>query len=196
MGPTSAAVGAVSLIIFAIFGPQVPDARKDTRDACVALLSGFPKDDQAPPKPLYPTDTTGFTLEYFASGCYGNCPAFTLSISKETAVFEGHAYTRAKGKRTAKLSSQQFEAFLHAWYDGNFYAMREDYCNATCPDGTAIVVTDIPESSITLTTPTFKKRVYECFSTVNNQPRTPKPPEQYFQLSHQLWAFAKAQHWL
>ena len=194
MGPTPATLGVVSLIIFAIFGPQVPDAHKDTRDGCVALLSGFPKDDSTPLKPLYPTDTAGFTLEYSASGCYGNCPAFTLSISKGTAVFEGHAYTRASGKRTAKLSSQQFEAFLHALYDGNFYAMRDDYCSAHCPDGTAIFVTDI--ASITLTTPTFKKRVYECFFTLNNQSLTPKPPEQYFQLLHQLQAFAKAQHWL
>jgi len=74
--------------------------------------------------------------------------------------------------------------------------MRDDYCFARCPDGTVIIVTDIAESSITLTTPAFKKRVYECFSTVNGQPQTPKPPEQYFQLSRQLWAFAKAQHWL
>ena len=185
-----------SLVVFASFGPQVPVARRDVRDACIASLSGFPKEVPAPPKPLYPTDATGVALEYFASGCYGNCPAFTLTISKETAVFEGHAYVRAKGKRTAKLSSRQFETFLHAWYDGNFYAMRDDYCDVHCPDGTVILVTDIAASSITLTTPSFKKRVYECFSTVNNQPQTPKPPEQYFQLSHQLWVFAKAQHWL
>lgn len=196
MGRAPATLGVASLIIFAIFGPQVPDARNDTRDACVALLSGFPRDDAAQPKPLYPTDATGITLDYFASGCYGTCPAFTLTVSKETAVFEGRAFTRAKGKRTAKLSSQQFESFLHAWYDGNFYAMRDDYCSAQCPDGTVIVVTDVARSSVTLTTPTFKKRVYECFFTVNNQPRTPKPPEQYFQLLHQLQRFAKAQHWL
>jgi hypothetical protein len=59
-----------------------------------------------------------------------------------------------------------------------------------------IIVTDIPESSITLTAPTFTKLVYECFSSVNNQPQTPKPPEQYFELSRQMWAFAKAHHWL
>jgi Domain of unknown function (DUF6438) len=196
MGLMPATRGVVSLIIFAILGLQVPDASQDARDACVALLSGFPKDAPAPSKPEYPTDTTDFTLQYFASGCYGNCPAFTLTITKETVVFEGHAHVRAKGKRTAKLSSQQFETLLHAWYDGNFYAMRDDYCSARCPDGTVTVVTDIAESSITLTTPNFKKRVYECFFTMNNKAQTPKPPEQYFQLSHQLWAFAKSHRWL
>ena len=196
MRPVPTTIGAVSLIIVANLTPQSPVVHRDTRDACVASLSGFPKDTLTPAKPQYPTDMTGVTLEYFASGCYGNCPAFTLTIDKETAVFEGRAYVRAKGKRTAKLSSQQFETLLHAWYDGNFYAMRDDYCSVHCPDGTEIIVTDIPESSVTLTTPAFKKRVYQCFFGANGQPQTPKPPEQYFQLSRQLWEFAKARRWL
>ena len=196
MRPVPAMIGAASLIIFANLTPQSPATHRDTRDACVALLSGFPNDTPPTTKPQYPTNMAGVTLEYFASGCNGNCPAFTLTINNETAVFEGRAYVRAKGKRTAKLSSQQFETLLHAWYDGSFYAMRDDYCSATCPDGTVIIVTDIAGSSITLTTPAFKKRVYECFSTINGQPETPKPPEQYFQLSRQLLAFAKTQHWL
>src|SRR5277367_2988542 len=196
MRSVSTVIGAVSLIISANLAQQGPVAHHETRDACIASISGFPKDTLAPPKPQYPAEMTGVRLEYFASGCYGKCPAFTLTIAKETATFEGHAYVRANGKRTTKLSSQQFETFLRAWYDGNFYAMRDDYCSVHCSDGTVIIVTDIPESSITLTTPTFKKRVYQCFSSVNGNPQTPRPPEQYFELSRMIWAFAKAQHWL
>jgi hypothetical protein len=171
-------LGTVPLIVLLNWGQSSPDTRRIARDECIASLSGFPKDASLPSKPPYPIDMTGITLEYFASGCYGKCPAFTLTISKDIARFEGHAYVRAKGKRSAKLSQQQFETFLHAWYDGYLYAMRDNYCDVRCPDGTVIIVTDIPESSITLTTPTFTKRVYECFSRVNNQPQTPKPPEQ------------------
>jgi hypothetical protein len=191
-----ATFGAVALIVSANLGKQSPDGRRDAREECIASLSGFPKDVPLPPKPPFPTDLTGVTLVYFASGCLGECPAFTLTISKDIARFDGQAFVRAKGKRTAKLNQQQFETFLHAWYDGNFYAMRESYCDIKCPDGTMIVVTDIPESSITLITPTYTKRVYECFTTVDNKPETPKPPEQYFELSRQLRAFAKAQLWL
>jgi Domain of unknown function (DUF6438) len=196
MRPASATPLVVSLIVLANLGQSTPEVRKAARDSCIALLSGFPKDVPLPPKLPYPADLTGVTLEYFASGCYGNCPAFTLTISKDIAHFDGRAFVRAKGKRTSKLSQQQFETFLHAWYDGNFNAMRENYCDVHCPDGTAIIATDIPESSITLTTPTFTKRVFECFAAVNNQPETPKPPEPYFELSRQLRAFAKMQHWL
>ena len=196
MLPISSRLGAVAFIVLASLTPQSPVARRDAKAACVASLSGFPKDTPMPAKPEYPTDMAGITLEYFSSGCYGSCPAFTLTLNKETALFEGRAYVRAKGKRTAKLSSQQFETILHAWYDGSFYAMRDDYCSATCTDGTVIIVTDVAESSITLITPAFKKRVYECFSAIDGRPQTPKPPDQYFQLSRQLYAFAKAQHWL
>ena len=96
---------AVSLIILVTFGLHVPGTRQDTQDACVALLSGFPKDVPAPPKPQYPPEKTDITLEYFASGCYGNCPAFNLTISKDTAVFEGHAHVRAKGKEKGETQS-------------------------------------------------------------------------------------------
>jgi hypothetical protein len=193
---TPATLSAVSLIFLVTLGQSSNDSRRVAQDECIASLSGFPKDPSMLPKPPYPVEPKDVKLEYFASGCYGKCPAFTLAITKDVARFEGHAFVRAKGKRTSKLSQQQFETFLRAWYDGNFYAMRDNYCDVRCPDGTVTIVTDIPESSVTLITPTFTKRVYECFSTVNNQPQTPKPPEQYFELSRQLRAFAKAQHWL
>ena len=107
MRSVSTAIGAVSLIIFANLAQQGPVAHHETRDACIASLSGFPKDTLAPPKPQYPAEMTGVRLEYFASGCYGKCPAFTLTIAKGIATFDGHAYVRAKGKRTTKLNSQR-----------------------------------------------------------------------------------------
>ena len=182
--------------VFSSPGQSPGGTNQVSEDNCIALLSGFPKEGALAGAPPRPNDADLVTLTYFASGCYGNCPAFTLSISKGIAQFDGHAYVRAKGKRTAKLSQKQFQAFLDSWYDGKFYAMRDNYCDIHCPNGTQIVVTDIPESSITLTAPSITKRVYECFSTLNNQPRTPKPPEQYFKLTRQFWALAKAKRWL
>jgi Domain of unknown function (DUF6438) len=166
------------------------------RESCITALSGFPQDASTTSQPLYPSNLEGITLQYFASGCFGSCPAFTLTIGKDFAQFEGHAYVRAKGKRKAKVIQAQFERFLHLWFEGKFFAMRDDYCSIACPDGTRVVVTDIPESSITLTMPTLTKRVYECFTTIDGRPETPKPPDQYFELSRELVAFAKMQHWL
>jgi hypothetical protein len=165
-------------------------------DECTASLSGFPKETVSQPKPLYPAELGGVTLEYFASGCYVSCPAFTLTISKNIVRFKGRAYVRAKGEHRAKVSQQQFETFLRAWYDGEFYRMRDNYCDISCPDGSRMVVTDVPESSLRLISPGFTKRVYGCFSTNNDRQETPKPPDQYFELARLLRNFAKAHDWL
>ena len=193
---TAATLGVTSLMTLSSFSQSSTSARQDARKECIASLSGFRTDASLHSTPPYPADLNGITLEYIETGCYGSCPAFTLVISKDGARFDGHAYVRAKGKHTAKLSEEQFAAFLRAWYDGNFFAMRDDYCSVTCPDGTVIIVTDIAESSIKVTTPTFTKRVFQCFATTNGQLETPKPPEQYFELGRQLRVFAKSQRWL
>ena len=137
---------AVLLVAFASFGQSVQKHAQLYEMSASFHFQGFPEDVPLSPKPNYPSDLTDLTLEYFASGCHGTCPAFTLTIRKDVALFDGRAYLRAKGKRTAKVSPHQFSTFLHAWCEGNFYAMRDNYCDIRCPDGTIIVVTDIPES--------------------------------------------------
>lgn len=119
-----------------------------------------------------------------------------MTIRHDSVEFVGRAWVRRKGKHTAKITQQQFEAFVRAWFDGKFFAMRDNYCDAKCPDGTMIVVTDIPESSITFKNGTYEKRVYQCFTTIDGKPETPKPPDQYFELSRKLYEFAKSQRWL
>lgn len=191
-----ATLGAASLIVLSGFGQSSQAPQRNSADECIASLSGFPRETVSSQKPSYPEELGAVTLEYFASGCYGSCPAFTLTINKNNARFKGRAYVRAKGEHQAKVSQQQFETFLRAWYDGDFYRMRDNYCDISCPDGSTIVVTDIPESSIRLISPGFTKRVYECFSTNNDRWDSPKPPDQYFELARQLRNFAKAQNWL
>ena len=76
------------------------------------------------------------------------------------------------------------------------YAMRDDYCQPTCPDGTSTIITDVQETSIILSAPGYSKKAFECFTTIDGKPETPKPPEQYFLFSHQLVQVAKSKHWL
>jgi hypothetical protein len=175
---------------------QGNDDRRTSQERCIEQLSGFPANASAQPPTEYPADLKNITLEYFASGCYGQCPAFTLTIRKDSAEFVGRAWVRKKGKHTAKISQEQFEKFLHAWFDQRFFAMRDDYCRVACPDGTMQVVTDNLETSITLNTPSFKKEVYECFTTIDGKAETPRPPEPYFELARELLAFGKIKRWL
>lgn len=76
------------------------------------------------------------------------------------------------------------------------YAMRDDYCQPTCPDGTTTIITDVQDTSITLKSPSYSKRVFECFTTTDGKPDNPKPPQEYFELARHLAQFAKSNHWL
>jgi hypothetical protein len=126
----------------------------------------------------------------------GTCPSFALRIEKNKASWEGRAFVRKKGKAERQISDREFSEIVHAWLDAKMYAMRDDYCEPTCPDGTATIITDVQDTSIVLKTPSYSKKVLECFTTTNGKPDNPKPPEEYFQLSRRLVQFAKSNHWL
>ena len=166
------------------------------KESCVTALSTFSANPDTVKAPDIPRDLNGVTLEYSKSGCYGRCPAFTLRIQKDIATWEGHAYVKAKGKKHRKISSEKLAAFIRSWVDGKLYAMRDEYCNPRCPDGTVTIITDVQESSITLETPSLTKTISECFTTIDGKAQNPKPPEEYFRVSRELTQFAKEQGWL
>ena len=179
-------------------GPKTPrtEPAEDPMEACITKLSGFPGQLSNVEVPPYPANLDQVRLEYFESGCLGNCPVFTLTITKDAATFEGRSHVRAKGKRRAKITQQRFEDFLHAWYNARFFAMRDDYCSIQCPNGLTSVVLDTRESTITLKGPAYEKSVYQCFEAIGNKPLIPRPPDQYFEFTKMLRDFAKQKKWL
>jgi hypothetical protein len=170
-----------------------PEAR---HEICVATLSSFATDPSLTKPPDLPSDLDAVTIEYSSSGCYGNCPAFRLRIEKGKATWEGHAFVRKKGKAEKQISVRQFADLVEAWLAAKMYAMRDDYCLATCPDGTVIIITDVQSTAIAFKAQSYSKTVSECFTTANGKAQNPKPPEQYFDLSRQLILLARSNHWL
>jgi len=189
------AVALVAVLTGTISSQSKPDWQAQ-REACITALSSFAVDPSVAKPPQLPEDLEGLSIEYVSSGCYGNCPAFTLRVEKNKAAWDGHAFVRKKGKAEKQLSDRQFADIVRAWLDAKMYAMRDDYCEPTCPDGTSTIITDVQDTSITLKAPSYSKKVLECFTTLDGKPQTPKAPEQYFQLSRQLVQLAKSNHWL
>jgi hypothetical protein len=185
----------VAVLTATISGQSKPDWQT-RREACIAALSSFSVDPSVTQPPQLPNDLEGVPLEYFSSGCYGRCPAFKLRLEKNRASWEGHAFVKKKGKAERQISDQMFGKLVRAWLHAKMYAIRDAYCQPTCPDGTSTVVTDVQESSITLRAPSYSKKVFECFTTIDGKPETPKPPDEYFQISRQLVELAKSNHWL
>jgi hypothetical protein len=159
-------------------------------------LSSFAVDPKVTKPPDVPDDLEGVSIEYFASGCLGTCPSFTLHIEKDKAVWEGHAFVKKKGIAERHIPSHEFREIIQAWLDAKMYAMRDDYCEPICPDGTTTIITDVQDTSIVLKTPSYSKKVLECFTTTNGKPDNPRPPAEYSELSRRLLQFAKANRWL
>jgi len=185
----------VVLAVLPISGQSKPDSQKgqERRDACIATLSSFAVDPSNAKQPQFPDDLDGVTLEYSSSGCLGTCPAFTIRIENNRAVWEGHAFVRKKKKVERRISPEVLRGFMRAWLGDSFYAMRDEYCNPTCPDGTMILSTDLNETSISVKAPSYGKTVSQCSVRANIEP---KPPDQYFRLSNDLMKFAKSNGWL
>lgn len=184
-----------ALAIVPALAQSQPDWQKgqERRAACIATLSSFAVDPSMAKQPQFPDDLDGVTLEYSSSGCYGNCPAFKMRIENNRAVWEGRDFVRKKKRVEKRISPEVLRSFVRAWLDDSLYAMRDRYCNPTCPDGTNIMATDLNETSISLKAPSYAKTVSQCSVKANIEPR---PPDQYFRLSHDLMGFAKANGWL
>jgi len=185
----------VALVIVPVSGQSKPDWQKgqERRDACIASLSSFAVDPNTAKEPQFPSDFDEVALEFSSSGCYGNCPAFKMRIENNRAVWEGHAFVRKKKKIEKRISPEVLRRLVRAWLDDSIYAMRDEYCNPTCPDGTHIIATDFNETSISVKAPSYVKTVSQCSVKANIEP---KPPDQYFHLSHELMEFAKSNGWL
>jgi len=120
-----------------------------------------------------------------------------MRIENNRVVWVGYADVRQQKKSEKRISPRVLRRFLHAWLDDSIYAMRDKYCNPTCPDGTHIIVSDLNETSICVKAPSYVKTVSECYPHVSPEPKIePKPPDQYFRLSQDLMEFAKSNGWL
>ena len=115
-----------------------------------------------------------------------------MRIEKGRAVWEGHAFVRKKKRIVKVISPEVLNRLLRAWLDDGLYAMRDEYCNPKCPDGILIVVTDLNETEISLTTPSYTKKVSQC---AVNSPIEPRPPDQYYDLAKKMREFARANKW-
>ena len=119
-----------------------------------------------------------------------------MTIRGNQVIWEGRAFVKAQGERQTQIAPQQFRDLVAIWMDGKFYAMRDDYCSITCPNGMISVVTDVQDTRITLKTSSFNKAALECYTTINGKAETPKPPAAYFRLSQKLLEFARSKRWL
>lgn len=97
-----------------------------------------------------PDSKVSITLE--RSGCFGSCPAYSVTVSTDGIVFRGNAFVVATGAHTDAVDADAVRKLARSFAAANFYSMETSYAASVtdCPayklsisiDGSSKEVTD------------------------------------------------------
>jgi ankyrin repeat protein len=92
----------------------------------------LPKTHIAPPV-LKPDSKVSITLE--RSGCMGDCPGYTVTVSNQEILFDGGGNTVASGLQTDKISSDEVHKLAERFVAADFFSMWPTYSASVtdCP---------------------------------------------------------------
>lgn len=102
------------------------------------------------PPSVTPESQVSITLQ--RSRCYGQCPAYIVTISTDSIEFTGFANVGAKGKYTDKIAPSEVRKLAQKFVQGDFYSMKSGY---------SALVFDIPTYTLSITIDGHTKEVYD-----------------------------------
>lgn len=98
-------------------------------------------------------------VELQRTGCYGSCPAYTVTIKSDgSVIFEGKDHVQRKGRSKATVAPADWDLLVAVLNRSHFFALKGRY--STEEDGCTTVWTDSPALGITATRGAEKKRVW------------------------------------
>ena len=117
----------------------------------VALLSVSSAFSQnAPPdmSSLTAEQLRTLSIRFERTGCYGNCPAYTLTIHGNGQVeYEGLTNVKKTGKASGTIEDADLRAILSAFAKSDFYSVGENVSQSKC---TCRQCTDLPTIRIAI----------------------------------------------
>lgn len=102
-------------------------------------LERLPKTHVAAPA-VGPNSKVTITLE--RSGCFGACPAYSVTVSTDGIVFDGNGFVLAQGKHTDRVAADDVRRLARKFVAADFYSMDASYSAS---------VTDMPGYQLSLT---------------------------------------------
>jgi len=94
-------------------------------------------------------EVTRISLE--RTRCFGVCPVYTVTIHADGLVeFHGEMFVESVGDYTARIDPQAFRRLRDMSERIDFFSLDTEYRFGTGPDGTRIVVSDLPTRITTL----------------------------------------------
>ncbi len=121
------------------------------------------------------------TVELMRSGCYGSCPAYTVTVSTNGMEFEGHSYVVALGKHTATVKPKAVLALAQKFVAADFYSMDSHYQAS---------VTDMPMYALSITIDGRKKEVVDYVGAWEGMPAV------ITALEDEVDTFARTERWI
>ena len=91
--------------------------------------SFLPKSPQKTVSPFpEPSSPTNFSIRLSRSGCYGSCPAYSVTLHGDgTVTYKGSWYVSIEGEYTAHVSPEAVRQLLERFRNANFFSLKNEY---------------------------------------------------------------------
>ena len=114
------------------------------------------------PLPAYDASSVRITLE--RTGCFGSCPAYTVSIDGDGSIlFDGRSYVAETGRRRGTVDPAAVRALYDQFRIANFMSLDDRYVTD---------ITDNPTYTLTLETAGIRKTVVDYVGAKAGMPDT------------------------
>lgn len=108
-------------------------------------------------EPDIPSDTL---IRLQRTSCYGPCPIYSVTIdARGTVTYDGERLVRVVGRQTAHIDPTAVATLLAKAESIGFFRMRDAYRVIENPDGSEVMVTDLPTTFVTVTAGGRTKKV-------------------------------------
>jgi hypothetical protein len=99
----------------------------------VAAISARPADQPTDLNSLSDTDLKTVTVRLERIGCYGNCPAYAVTIHGDGQVeYNGKSHVKESGAQQARLEPDTIKELMKEFTKAKFLTLSEDYSGENC----------------------------------------------------------------
>jgi ankyrin repeat protein len=138
----------------------------------------LPKNHVAAPV-LRRDSKVAITLE--RSGCFGSCPAYTVTVSTDGIVFKGSAFVAAPGKHTDSVDAAEVRKLAKRFVAADFFSMDPSYTAS---------VTDNPFYTLSIEIDGHAKKVEDYVGSWEGMPAV------VTELEEEVDAFGRTERWI
>jgi Domain of unknown function (DUF6438) len=91
------------------------------------------------------TDLRPVLIRMERTQCYGPCPIYSVVITGDgKVIYEGKKFVKVKGQRVLRIKPEKVRALVEAFFQIDYFSLRESYDYLEQGNGIRTMVTDLP----------------------------------------------------